>query len=64
MRGKMEDGILFCNSGVKSDTYPEPQNTSLYREWGGNDKLYNKWKDKAAEIKQLETEEVKTFDDV
>lgn len=64
MRGKMEDGILFCNSGVQSDTYPEPQNTSLYREWGGNDKLYNKWKAKAGEIKQLETEEVKNFDDV
>jgi len=64
IRGKMEDGILFCNSGVESDTYPEPQSTSLYRKWGNSNSLLEKWKPKASVIKQLETEEVKTFDDV
>jgi len=64
IRGKMEDGILFCNSGVESDTYPEPQSTRLYREWGNSNSLLEKWKPKASEIKQIETEEVKTFDDV
>ena len=64
IRGKMEDGILFCSSGVQSDTYPEPQSTSLYRKWGNSDSLLDKWKPAAAATKQLETEEVKTFDDV
>lgn len=64
IRGKMEDGILFCNSGVQSDTYPEPQSTSLYRKWGNSNSLLEQWKPKASVTKQLETEEVKTFDDV
>lgn len=64
IEGKMKDGILFCNSGVESDTYPEPQSTSLYRKWGNSNSLLDKWKTKASEIKQLETEEVKTFNDI
>ena len=64
IEGKMKDGILFCNSGVQSDTYPEPQSTSLYRKWGNSNSLLEEWKPKASKIKQLETEEVKTFADV
>jgi hypothetical protein len=58
IEGQMEDGILFCNSGVQSDRYPEPQSTSLYRKWGNSDSLLNEWKSKAQVVKQLETEEV------
>ena len=62
--GQIHDGVLMCNSGVESDAYPEPQSTRLYRQWGNSNSLMDKWKNKAQEIKQVETEEVKTIDDV
>jgi hypothetical protein len=64
IEGKMEDGILFCRSGVESDTYPEPQSTRLYRQWGNSNSLLDQWKPKAEKYKQLETEEVKNTSDL
>ena len=63
IRSQIEDGILTCDSGVQSDAYPEPQ-TSLYRKWGNSNSLHDQWKPTASKIKQTETEEVKSFDDL
>jgi len=64
IQSQIEDGFLQCDSGVQSDAYPEPQSMSLYRKWGNSNALHDQWKPEAAKIKQIESEEVKTFDDL
>jgi hypothetical protein len=39
-KGAMAYGFLPCSTpGLQSDTFPEPQNTRLYKQWGANDTL-------------------------
>lgn len=64
IEGQMQDGILFCNSGVQSDAYPEPQSASLYRKWGNSNSLLDEWRPKASAVKQTETEEVEDIDTI
>ena len=48
IKGKMQYGHLTCNaSGLTSDAYPEPQDKRLYKQWGANDSLLNRFRDQA-----------------
>ena len=60
IRGKMKFGHLPCNTpGLRSDTFPEPQNQRLYKEWGANNRLMDQYLEQAGKFKLLESEPVK-----
>lgn len=59
IRGQQEGGILLCSTpGLKSDTFPEPQNAALYRQWGSSRSLIQQYSDTAKKIKLLESEKI------
>jgi hypothetical protein len=65
IRGKMQFGHLPCNaSGLQSDAFPEPQSEATYKRWGANDTLLNQFASQAASFKLLESEPVKSVNDI
>jgi hypothetical protein len=59
IRGKMQFGHLPCDVyGLTSDAFPEPQNQSLYKQWGASDKLLSQFAAEAGKYKLLESEKV------
>lgn len=59
IEGAMDYGILPCSAaGLVSDTFPEPQNTRLYKEWGANDSLLNKFSSVGRTYKLIESENI------
>lgn len=64
IRGKMKFGHLPCSAkGLQSDTFPEPQNQRLYKEWGANNRLMDQFLEEAGKYKLLESEPVKQPED-
>jgi len=64
VKGARDYGILPCSSsGLVSDAFPEPQSTSLYRQWGADNTLLEKFASAGRIYKLLETELIKTVDD-
>jgi hypothetical protein len=65
IRGKMQFGHLPCNTpGLTVDAFPEPQREATYKQWGANDTLLNQFASQAAPFKLLESEPVKSVDDI
>ena len=65
IRGKMQYGHLPCSTkGITSDDFPEPQNQSTYRAWGATDKFLNEFAGEAGKYKLLESERVRTPDEM
>lgn len=65
IRGKMQYGHLPCSTkGIASDDFPEPQNQSTYRAWGATDKFLNEFAGEAGKYKLLESERVRTPDEM
>lgn len=62
--GMQTYGALLCDAGVESDVYPEPRSEQLYRQWGGDDNLLNKFKDSERRIFVTEQDEILTMDDI
>lgn len=64
IRGKMKYGHLPCSAkNLQSDTFPEPQNQRLYKEWGANNRLMDQFLAEAGKYKLLESEPVKQPED-
>ena len=60
IRGKMKFGHIKCDvAGLNSDAYPEPQNVSLYRKWGADNRLMDQFQ---GGFKLMESEPVSSFD--
>lgn len=56
IRGAEKDGILPCSApGLVSDTFPEPQNASLYRKYGNSDAILNQFRDIGQTYKLVES---------
>ena len=65
IRGKMQFGHLPCNAAnLNADAFPEPQSQGDYKRWGANDTLLDQFAAQAASFKLLESEPVKTTDDI
>jgi hypothetical protein len=65
IRGKMQFGHLPCNTpGLTVDAFPEPQREATYKQWGANDTLLNQFASQAAPFKLLESEPVKSVEDI
>lgn len=65
IRGKMQFGHLPCNTpGLQSDAFPEPQMQTSYKLWGANDQLLNQHADSAKKFVLLESEKVRTPQDM
>jgi hypothetical protein len=65
IRGKMQFGHLPCNAAnLNADAFPEPQSQADYKRWGANDTLLNQFALQAAPFKLLESEPVKTVEDI
>lgn len=65
IRGKMQFGHLPCDAaGLVSDSFPEPQNVQTYRNWGSSDKLLNEFAGAAGRFRLLESEKVRTVDEL
>lgn len=63
IRGKMKYGHLPCNTpGLESDTYPEPQSTSDYTQWGRNNRKMNQFVSAASKFLLLESEPINHID--
>ena len=59
----MKYGHLPCNTqGLQSDTFPEPQNQRLYKQWGADNRLMDQFLAEAGKFKLLESEPVKDPD--
>lgn len=62
-KGAADYGWLPCSApGLVSDTFPEPQSASLYRQWGANDTLLEKFASVGRVFKLLETVLIKDRD--
>lgn len=56
IRGLMQFGILPCHTpGIISESFPEPQNARLYREWGANNVLMDQFVDSAKKFPLVES---------
>lgn len=65
LRGTMALGFLPCDTdGLQSDFFPEPKSTSLYRQWGSNDTLMNRWTQTAGVYDLLNTVQIRTEEEV
>lgn len=65
IKGKMRYGHLPCSTPtLQSDAFPEPQNQSLYKQWGANDTLMNQHLAAASKFILLESEPVKSVEDI
>ena len=63
IEGALDFGMLTCNTpGLESDDFPEPQNTRLYKQWGANDTLLNKFASEGRKVKLLESEKITNID--
>ena len=63
VKGANQFGILPCSTpGLVSDDFPEPQNTTLYRNWGNSNSYMDKFVETGKLYKLLETELVKDVD--
>lgn len=64
IRGKMTYGHLPCSvTTLKSDRFPEPTNQSLYKDWGANDSLMNRFTDEGKKYLLTESEKVTSAED-
>ena len=64
IKGKMKYGHLPCSvTRLRSDTFPEPQNTRTYKQWGSDNRLMNTFLEEAGRFKLLESEPVRTPED-
>jgi hypothetical protein len=60
IRGKMKYGHLPCDTpGLESDLFPEPRSTSLYRRWGANNELLDKFAEIGRKYPLLESSPIK-----
>ena len=63
IRGKMKYGHLPCNTpGLESDTYPEPQRTATYTQWGRNNRMMDDFIKPASKFRLLESEPINHID--
>lgn len=59
IQGQMKDGVLPCSTpGIVSDSFPEPQDASLYRDWGNSNKLMDQFVKEARKYMLTESERV------
>lgn len=64
IRGKMKYGHLPCStSGLRSDAFPEPQDTGLYKDWGADNRLLDQYADRGKKFQLLESEPIKSAQD-
>lgn len=64
IKGAMADGHLMCSTpGLQSDTFPEPQNQSLYKQWGANNTLLDRFKDQGKKYVLLESSKISNSED-
>jgi hypothetical protein len=60
IKGKMKYGHLPCDTpGLESDLFPEPRSTSLYRRWGANNELLDKFAEIGRKYPLLESSPIK-----
>lgn len=63
-RGAMTYGWLPCSTpGLQSDAFPEPQSTSLYRQWGASNGLMDQFASAAKKFLLLESENIRSASD-
>lgn len=61
--GAADYGVLPCSTAsLVSDAFPEPQVERVYREWGANDTLLNKFAAEGRKLKLLESTKIKSPD--
>lgn len=59
IKGVMADGHLMCSApSLESDAFPEPQNTRLYKQWGANNTLLDRFKDHGKKFVLLESSRI------
>ena len=59
IKGKMKYGHLPCSTpGLNSDAFPEPQDTSTYKEWGAKNTLMDQFASEASRYALLNSEKV------
>lgn len=64
IEGVLDYGMIPCNTpGLESDSFPEPQSSRTYKQWGANDTLLNKFADVGRKMKLLESEKITNIDD-
>lgn len=64
IQGLMTDGFLPCNTpGLQSDVFPEPRNERLYKEWGANNNLLDKFVKEGKVFDLLNSSPIKTGED-
>jgi hypothetical protein len=63
IRGKMKYGHLPCSTpGLNADTFPEPQSTDDYTQWGRNNRMMDQHVRTASQYKLLESEPINHID--